>query len=124
MNRLSTPQRAQILNCLIEGNSIRATCRLTGFCKDTVINLLCDIGPICSKYHDAIARQLPCKRLEVDEIWAFCGAKDRNVPDRRLGERGIGSVWTWVAIDSESKFIADWLVGNREIAQSMTRCSS
>jgi len=119
MNQLSTAKRAQIVSCLIEGNSVRATARLTGICKDTILKLLCDLGPACAKFHDRVARNLPCNRLEVDELWCFCHAKDRNVPDELQGQRGIGSVWTWVSMDSGSKFVANWLVGNRTAEDAM-----
>ncbi len=119
MNQLSSEKRAQVISCIVEGNSVRGTCRLTGVCKDTVLKLLVDIGTACAKYHDRISRNLPCKRLEVDEIWAFCHAKDRNVPDALQGKRGIGSVWTWVAFDSDSKFVPTWLVGNRDAHDAM-----
>lgn len=113
MNQLSTAKRAQIISCLIEGNSVRATTRLTGICKDTVLKLLCDLGPACAKFHDGIARHLPCKRLEVDELWCFCHAKDRNIPDELQGRRGVGSIWTWVSMDTDSKFVVNWLTGTR-----------
>ena len=115
MNQLGTEKRTQIISCLIEGNSVRATARLTGFCKDTILKLLCDIGPVCARFHDAVARNLPCKRLEVDELWCFCHAKDRNVPDELMGKHGVGSVWTWVSMDTDSKFVVNWRVGNRTI---------
>jgi len=113
MNQLTIARRAQILSCLVEGNSIRATCRLVNVSKDTVIKLLCDIGRGCDRFHDSVARDLPCRRLEFDEIWAFCKMKDRHVPPELAGAPGIGSIWTWLAFDSDSKFIVDWLVGSR-----------
>lgn len=119
MNQLSIGKRAQIVSCLIEGNSVRATCRLTGVCKDTVLKLLCDLGPACSKFHDRIARNLPCTRLEVDELWCFCYAKDRNIPDEMIGQRGVGSIWTWVSMDTDSKFVTNWLVGKRDADDAM-----
>src|SRR5437762_6000716 len=98
MNRVSSEKRAQVVAALVEGNSIRATCRMTGVAKATVIKLLTDLGIVCSIYQDHAMRDLPCERIECDEIWAFVGAKAKNVkPDKR--ERGWGDVWTWVAID-------------------------
>jgi IS1 family transposase len=119
MNQLCTAKRAQIISCLIEGNSVRATARLTGICKDTILKLLCDLGPACARFHDRVARNLSCTRLEVDELWCFRYSKDRNIPDELQGQRGIGSVWTWVSMDSDSKFVANWLVGNRTAEDAM-----
>jgi IS1 family transposase len=118
MNQLSIAKRAQIISCLIEGNSVRGTARLTGICKDTILKLLCDLGPACANFHDGIARNLPCKRLEVDELWCFCHAKDRNIPAHLEGKEGVGSVWTWVSMDTNSKFVANWLVGTRTAADA------
>ena len=114
MNRLSIAKRAQILTCLVEGNSIRATTRLTDVCKDTILKLLCDVGRGCVKFHDEVARSLSCKRLELDEIWAFCHTKDRHIRLELQGTAGIGSVYTWVAFDTDSKFVIEWLVGTRD----------
>lgn len=115
MNRLSTEKRAQIIGCLVEGNSIRATCRITGAAKNTVTKLLVDLGAACAEYQDRVLRELPCKTLEVDEIWAFCWAKQRNVPQEHKGTFGYGDVWTWVAIDADTKLVPAWLVGERTI---------
>jgi IS1 family transposase len=119
VNRLSLAKRAQILSCLTEGNSIRATTRLVDVCKDTVLKLLCDVGRGCLKFHDEIARNLPCKRLEMDEIWAFCHTKDRHIRPELLGKAGIGTVYTWVAFDTDSKFIVEWLVGGRDVENAI-----
>src|SRR5215212_4524131 len=113
MNKLDTSKRAQVLRCLVEGNSIRSTVRITGVAKDTVTKLLVDAGRVCSEYQNRVMRDLPCKRLQVDEIWAFCGMKQKQVPEDRKGELGIGDVWTWVAIDADTKLIPCWLVGGR-----------
>src|SRR5579859_2484643 len=93
MNRLSTERRAQIIGCLVEGNSIRATVRMTGAAKNTVTKLLVDLGEACAGYQDRVLRDLPCTTLEVDEIWAYCYSKQRNVPDEHKGEFGYGDVW-------------------------------
>src|SRR6266542_7139906 len=114
MNGLSTEQRAGIVGCLVEGMSIRATCRVTGAAKNTVTKLLVDLGRACSGYQDRTLRGLTTKRVECDEIWSFCQAKAKNVPLDHRGEFGWGDVWTWVAIDSDSKLVPSWMVGNRD----------
>lgn len=113
MNRLSTEKRVQILTCLVEGNSIRATSRIAGVAKNTVIKLLVDAGKACSEYQDKTLRNLSCKRLQCDEIWSFCYAKQKNVPVQHRGQFGYGDVWTWTAIDADTKLIPSWLVGER-----------
>ena len=86
MNKLGVQKRTQIIASLVEGNSIRATCRMTGAAKGTVLKLLADIGEACSEYQDKVLRNLPCKRIQCDEIWSFCYAKEKNVPDEKKGE--------------------------------------
>src|SRR2546429_9888411 len=103
MNRLSTSQRAAIIQALCEGNSIRSTCRMTGAAKWTVVRLLVALGRVATDYQDAVLRDLPCRRVQCDEILSFIGAKDKNVPAARRDERGIGEAWTWVAIDRGTK---------------------
>src|SRR5262245_36550603 len=98
MNRLSLEQRQRVIAALVEGNSIRATCRMTGVSKNTVTKLLVDLGTVCSVYQDRVIRDLTCKRIECDEIWAFVYAKQKNVPEEKRGE--AGDVWTWTALDS------------------------
>src|SRR5712692_6751085 len=95
MNRLSTTERADIVRALVEGNSVRATCRITGRDKETIMRLLADIGAACDIFQGGALRDLPCKRIECDEIWSFVGAKQRNVPKERRDECGIGDVYTW-----------------------------
>jgi IS1 family transposase len=114
MNRASTKKRAQIIACLAEGNSIRATSRLTGAAKNTVVKLLCDAGRACSAYQNKVFRNLKCKRIQCDEIWSFVYAKDKNLPDRLRGKEGVGSVWTWTAIDADTKLVPCWHVGTRD----------
>ena len=113
MNRLSTDKRAQIIRCLVEGNSIRATARITGTVKNTVLKLLVDVGKACTEYQYNIFRDLPCKRLQCDEIWAFCYSKQKNVPEECKGVFGFGDVWTWTAICADTKVVPSWLVGDR-----------
>jgi IS1 family transposase len=111
MNRLSTERRAQVIGCLVEGNSIRATVRMTGAAKNTVTKLLLDIGEAASAYMNENLVDLPCKRLQVDEIWSFVYAKNRNVPTEKLME--AGDIWTWVALDADTKLVPSYLVGDR-----------
>jgi len=120
MNRLSTQERAQIIGALVEGNSLRATCRMTGVARNTVNKLLVDLGAACSRYQDEHLRNLYSRRIECDEIWAFCYSKATNVPDEHRGEFGYGDVWTWTAIDADSKLIPCWLVGQRTQADAIS----
>jgi IS1 family transposase len=113
MNRLSTEKRAAIIGSLVEGNSIRATVRMTGAAKNTVTKLLVDIGQAATDYQDQTLRDLPCKVMEVDEIWAFCYAKNKNVPEEFKGTPGYGDVWTFTALCADTKLVPSWLVGER-----------
>ena len=114
MNRLPLEKRTQILHCLVEGNSIRATSRMTGAAKNTIINLLCDVGEACAEYQYIHLRNLPCKRVQVDEIWAFCYSKQVNVPEDKKGQFGYGDVWTWTAICADTKLVPCWTIGGRD----------
>jgi IS1 family transposase len=113
MNRLSTEKRAQIIGCLVEGSSIRATVRMTGAAKDTITKLLVDIGKAAADYQDRVLRDLPCKVVEVDEIWSYCYAKQKNVPEQFKGTPGYGDVWTFTALCAATKLAPAWLVGER-----------
>jgi IS1 family transposase/lambda repressor-like predicted transcriptional regulator len=113
MNRLSTERRAQILSMLVEGNSLRATSRMAGCSINTVSKLLLDVGEACAEYQSRVLQDLPCKTIECDEIWSFCYAKAKNVPDEHKGEFGYGDVWTWTAICADTKLVPAWLVGER-----------
>ena len=92
MKLLSTAERGRIVACLIEGNSIRSTCRITGFAKGTVLKLLAELGLACGAFHDQAVRNLRCERVQADEIWSFCYAKERNVPESMRDTPGVGSV--------------------------------
>ena len=118
MNILTTEKRVAVVSALVEGCSIRSTVRLTGVAKDTVLKLLKQVGQACLEYQDAVLRNLPCTRLELDEIWCFCYCKDKNVPASRKGEPGVGSMWTWTAIDAESKLVPSWRLGARDAANA------
>jgi IS1 family transposase len=113
MNILATDKRAQILNCLVEGCSMRSTSRLTGAAKKTVERMLVSAGTACAKYMDETMRGLTCKLLQVDEVWSFTYAKQKNVPKHIQGSDKVGDTWTWIAIDSKSKLIPCWHVGKR-----------
>ena len=113
MNRLSIEKRAQAVNALVEGNSIRATCRLTGVSKDAVLKLIPDMGAACAEFHNTAVRGVNAKRVQCDEVWSFCYAKEKNVPVAKEGT-GAGSVWTWTAIDADSKLILSYLCGGRD----------
>jgi IS1 family transposase len=113
MNRLSVERRAQVIGCLVEGMSIRATVRTTGVAKNTIVKLLAELGEACTEYQDGAFQNLDIARVEADEIWSFCYAKQKNVPEEFQGTPGYGDVWTWVAIDADTKLVPSWLVGER-----------
>lgn len=113
MRRLTIEERARIIACLCEGNSIRATCRLTGFAKDTVIKLLKDAGDACREYQNATLRDLACKRVQVDEAWGFVAKKQRNVKPQESG-MGFGDAWTWTATCADTRLLITWMVGDRD----------
>lgn len=113
MNKLSTAKRIAVVSALVEGCSIRSTVRMTGVSKNTIAKLLLELGAACTKYQDATLRNLSCKQLQCDEIWSFVGGKDKNLSDEKK-DQGLGSVWTWTAIDADTKLIASWLVGSRD----------
>ena len=120
MNKLSSEQRARILHLLCEGNSIRATGRLTGASKNTIANLLVMAGQACMAYQDRVLVNLKCRKIQVDELWAFVGAKEKNVPAERKNDGTMGDVWTWVAVDAESKLVPAWYVGDRDSQAAMS----
>lgn len=112
MNRLSVDQRRAIVASLVEGNSLRATSRMTGASLNTVTKLLVDLGTVCSINQDQLMQNLPCERLQVDEIWSFIYSKQKNVPEGKRGE--AGDVWTWVALDADTKIVPSYRVGPRD----------
>lgn len=119
MNKLSSSDRACILHLLCEGSSIRAITRLTGASKNTVAKLLGDVGRACMAYHDEHARNLTSKRIQVDEAWAFVYAKQKNVAGAKAAPDGAGDIWTWVALDADTKFVASYFVGGRDVECAM-----
>ena len=114
MNRLTNDERAKILHLLCEGMSIRAITRLTGASKNTVAKLLIDAGKACAAYHDANVKGLNSKRIQVDEIWSFTYAKQKNVAGAKSAPDGAGDTWTWTAIDADSKMIVSYFIGGRD----------
>ena len=113
MNTLPRHKKTLILKYLVEGNSIRATARLAKVSKNTVTKLLIDAGKVCAAYQDEALRDLPCRRLEMDEIWSFVYAKERNVPRAKSAPREAGDVWTWTAICAKTKLVLSWRIGDR-----------
>jgi IS1 family transposase len=117
MNKLSREKQAQIVGALVEGNSIRATARMTGVSKDTVVKLQVEAGYASAEYMDKTLRNLTCKRVECDEVWAFCYAKEKNVTPKIAAKNpSAGDVWTWAAIDADSKLIPSFAIGKRNAA--------
>jgi IS1 family transposase/lambda repressor-like predicted transcriptional regulator len=114
MNMLTTAKRVQIVAALVEGCSMRSTARMAGVSINTVTKLMVDMGRVCQRFHDDTARNLRAERVQADEAWAFCYAKDRNVPASMQGMDGVGSVWTWTALDADTKLMISWHVGTRE----------
>ena len=113
MNRLDLKRRVQIIAALVEGVGIRATCRMVGCTKGAVTKLIADLGPACMEYHDAAVRGIHSERVQCDELWSFVLAKQKNLRPELRGQRGVGSVWTWTGLDSDSKLMISYHVGNR-----------
>ncbi len=114
MNKLTRERRAQVVAALVEGTSVNATVRMTGVAKNTILKLLADLGRACIEYQDRTLRNLACKRIQCDEIWQFCYAKEKNVPEELRNKFGYGNVWTWVAIDADTKLVPAFALGNRD----------
>src|SRR6266566_3468804 len=113
MNRLSTVERVRVVAALVEGNSLRATARMTGFARMTVEKLLRELGAACAKMQDEQFRDLSCRRVQCDEIWSFVYAKAKNVPADKQGQFGYGDVWTWTALCPDTKLVPNWRIGTR-----------
>ena len=118
MNRLSAETRSAVVAALSEGNSLHATSRMTGVARNTVSKLLVDLGIVCSVYQDTVLRDLTCERIQVDEIWAFVYAKQKNVPADRRGDPGCGDIWTWVALDADTKLVPTYRIGARDLREA------
>lgn len=114
MNKLTTEERVKVVACLVEGCSLRSTVRMTGVHRTTIQNLLVDLGRACSEYQDKVMVNLPCKRIQCDEIWSFVYSKAKNVPVELRGVFGVGDVWTWTALCPDTKLVPCWMVGPRD----------
>jgi IS1 family transposase len=113
MNKLPLEKRAQILNLLVEGASLRSISRVADVSINTVTKLLVDAGQAAAAFHDANVRKVAAKKIQCDEIWSFCYAKQKNVADAKAAPDGAGNVWTFTAIDADSKLMVSWMVGGR-----------
>jgi IS1 family transposase len=113
MNRLTQEKQIQVIKCLVEGNSIRSTVRMTGVAKNTIQGLLLEVGQACETYQKEHIKGLKCKRIQCDEIWAYCYSKQKNVPKKFKGQFGYGDVWTFTALDQDTKLSIGWLMGER-----------
>ena len=120
MNRLDTKRQAQVVAALVEGNSLRGTARMTGVARMTVEKLLRDLGATCAQYQDEHLRNLNCRRIECDEIWSFVYAKQKNVERAKNAPEAAGDVWTWTAIDADTKLVPSWLIGTRDLGTAYT----
>ena len=114
MNQLNRAKRAQLIGALVEGNSLRATARMTDVAFNTVLKLVPEVGRVCAEYQARTLRNLKCRRIQCDESWQFCYSKARNVPDHLRDVPGYGDVWTWIAICADTKLVPCWLVGGRD----------
>ena len=115
MNRLTTDKRVAVISALVEGCSVRSTSRLTGVAKGTILRLLADVGRACAAYQDAAIRNVSARRVQIDEIWSFVGCKQKNITAKIAAKNPrAGDVWTFVAIEAQSKFVLSWLVGRRD----------
>ncbi len=110
MNKMSCDKQARIIHCLVEGMSLRATARVCDVAYNSVLKLLPQIGMACAEYQDRVMTWLKCKRVQVDECWSFCYAKEKNVPAEKKGQFGFGDIWTWVAIDADTKLVPSFMV--------------
>ncbi|MFC1592696.1 IS1 family transposase [Candidatus Omnitrophota bacterium] len=114
MNKLNRDRQVQVVKALVEGNGINGTVRMTGVAKNTILKLLADLGAVCLEYQDRNIRDLKLTQIQCDEIWEFCYAKEKNVPAEHKGQFGYGDIWTFIAIDAETKLVPCWMVGYRD----------
>jgi IS1 family transposase len=114
INRLDAARREQVIRCLVEGNSIRSTIRMTDIAKNTIANLLVEVGTACARFQDKHLRDLDCKRIQCDELWSFIYTKQKNVTPKIAEERIAGDAWTWTAIDTDTKLVPCWFIGKRD----------
>jgi IS1 family transposase len=114
-NNLSTEKKVAVISALVEGCSVRSTSRLTGVAKGTILRLLAEVGTACAEYQDRIIRNVTAAQVQVDEIWSFCYAKQKNATAKMFENGGFaGDIWTFVAIDPQTKLVISWLVGGRD----------
>jgi IS1 family transposase len=118
MNTLSTAKKVAVISALVEGVSVRATSRMTGVAKGTILRLLADVGTACAEYQNRTLRGLACKRVQIDEIWSFCYAKEKTVKAKQITVPAAGDVWTFVAIEAQTKLVLGWRVGTRDAASA------
>ena len=119
MNRLTSEQRAAVITCLIEGNSVRSTVRMTGVAKKTVLRVLIEVGAVCSDYQDRVLRNLNTERVQIDEMWQFVYCKEKTVtPAIEEKNPGAGDAWLFAAIDADSKLVISWMVADRNKANA------
>ena len=119
MNRLSTAKRVAVISALVEGCSVRSTSRLTGVAKGTILRLLADVGAACARYQDTAIRNVPARRVQIDEIWSFVGCKQKNITPKIAAKNpAAGDAWTFVAIDPQTKLVLSWLVAHRDVGSA------
>src|ERR1700686_4968258 len=116
MNKLDSKKREQVIAALIEGCSIRSIVRMTAVAKKTVLRLVIEVGAVCSAYQDRVFRNLSCRRLQVDELWGYIGAKEKNLTTENVARGAVGDIWLWVAVDAETKIVPSWTLGDRSAA--------
>ena len=114
MNKLSMDKKVAVITALVEGCSVRSTSRMTGVAKGTILRLLADVGQACADYQNVALRNIPAKRVQIDEIWSFVGAKQKNVTKEMADAKICGDVWTFTAIEAQTKLVISWLVGRRD----------
>jgi len=120
MNRLTKEKRAQVINCLIEGCSIRSTVRMTGVAMKTVMRVLVEVGDVCADYQDQVFRDLSCRRLQLDEMWGWIYCKDKNRTEEiAKNHPDSGDVWLWVAVDADTKLVPSWTLGQRDVSTAI-----
>ena len=114
MNKLGAAKQVAVISALVEGCSVRSTSRLTGVAKGTILRLLAKVGRACAEFQETAIRNVPAKRVQIDEIWSFVGAKQKNVTEQNSARGAVGDVWTFVAIEAQTKLVLSWLVGSRD----------
>jgi len=113
-NVLSIEKKVAVITALVEGCSVRSTARMMGVGRNTILRLLESVGQACAEYHQRVVCKVPARRVQVDEIWSFVGAKQKNVTPERAEREVCGDVWTFVGIDADTKLVISWMVGKRD----------